>query len=281
MRASPRRRPSLDRWVCALALLASLAGWGNPAEAQRGRRGFRSNIGVNNDDFKQFNIPYDGRFTFVRLRFTPDRSGWGRGGGGGGFFNGVDYWWDHDYPRAEQHFSKMVDELTSISVSVDASNILSVLDPEIFQYPVAYVSEPGHWTQTDEEVEATRAYLLKGGFLIFDDFDTYDWINFEGQIRRILPNLRLVRLDASHPIFHSFFDIDSLEVFYDPYMRIPSSFWGVFEDNDPEKRLLLIANYDNDVGESWEWSNTGMIPIDLTNEAYKLGINYIIYSMTH
>jgi hypothetical protein len=259
------------------ALLAMLT---TPAEAQRGRgRGFRApDAGVGNSDFSAFNVPYDGRFTFVRLRFTPDYTGWGRGGG---FFAGVNYWWDHDYPTAERHFSTMVAELTAVSVTVDASNILAVTDPGLSQYPVAYVSEPGHWTQTDEEAAAFRAYLLKGGFAIFDDFTGQDWFNFELQMGRVLPELRLVRLDASHPIFHSFFEIESLEPFVHPMGRFPASFYGVFEDNDPTKRLLVIANYDNDIGDAWEWSDTGWVPIDLSNEAYKLGINYIVYAMTH
>ncbi len=100
-------------------------------------------------------------------------------------------------------------------------------------------------------------------------------------MRRVLPDHRLVRLDASHPIFHSFYEIESLDGYVHPYRGIPSSFYGIFEDNDPSKRLMIIANYDNDIGESWEFSDTGFIPIDITNEAYKLGINYIVYAMTH
>ena len=218
----------------------------------------------------------------MRLRFTPDRTGWG---GGGGFFGGVNYWWDHDYPRAEHHFSTMLHELTSIEVSIDGSEILAPVDSELCKFPIAYVSEPGHWRQTDAEAAALRAYLLKGGFLIFDDFSDrfsgWEWMNFQEQMQRVLPGYHLVKLDASHPIFHSFFDIDSLETFRHPYYGMQVQFWGVFQDDDPSKRLLAIINYDNDVGESWEWSDTGVIPIDITNEAYKLGINYIVYALTH
>jgi hypothetical protein len=143
------------------------------------------------------------------------------------------------------------------------------------------MSEPGYWTMTESEVEAFRSYLLKGGFVIFDDFAGSHWFNFEEQLRRVLPEHQLVRLDASHPIFHSFYDIETLDTFYHPLQGIPSTFYGVFEDNDPSKRLMLIANYNNDIGDAWEWSDTGWLPIDLTNEAYKLGINYIVYAMTH
>jgi hypothetical protein len=247
---------------------------------QERRRGFgRRSAPVSADvDFEAFNVPYDGRLTFVRLRYTPDWAGWG---GGGGFFGGVNYQWDHDYPRAERHFTKILTELTTIWVTLDASNILAVDDPELLRYPVAYLSEPGHWTQTDDEAAALRAYLLKGGFVIYDDFSGSQWFNFEEQLRRVLPEHRLVRLDASHPIFHAFYEIESLDGFVHPLRFIPSSFYGVFEDNDPTKRLMLIANYDNDIGDAWEFSDTGFIPIDITNEAYKLGINYIVYAMTH
>jgi hypothetical protein len=273
------RRTNSGVTFAGLMLALAVVGLGVvPLEAQRRPRTFvqpQAEAG----DFSAFNIAYDGRFTFVRLRFTPSYSGWGRGGG---TFGGVDYQWDHDYPRAERHLTKILSELTSIDPRQDSSNILALDDPELFKYPVAYMSEPGYWTLTDAEVEGFRAYLLKGGFVIFDDFREGQWANFAMQMRRVLPDHRLVQLDASHPIFHSFFEIETLEQFVHPYaFYLQSSFFGIFEDNDPKKRLMVIANYDNDVGESWEYSDTGFIPIDLTNEAYKLGINYIVYAMTH
>jgi hypothetical protein len=230
-------------------------------------------------NFEEFNVDYDGRFTFVRLRFTPYRTGYG---GGGGFFGGVNYWWDHDYPRAEQNFTTILDELTSISVTVRRSNILTVDDPALTKYPVAYLSEPGWWTITEREVTALRAYLLKGGFLIVDDFSGGDWGNFERVMRQVLPDVQFAELDESHPIFNSFYAIEALPR-EDPTDRRGRGaiYVGIFEDNDPTKRLMAIINYNNDIGDSWEWSDTGFIPIELTNEAYKLGVNYIVYAMTH
>ncbi len=250
----------------ALAALAALAAsTASPVAAQS--RGAT--------DYSEWNTPYDGRFTFVRLRFNP-LPGFS---GGGGFFGG-DLKWDHDYPRAERNFMKMMDELTYLEPYLGGGNILALDDPELFKYPVAYMCEPGFWTLTEAEAENLRAYLLKGGFLIFDDFVGYQWYNFAERILQVLPDARLVELDVSHPIFHSFFDIDALDHTH-PYFRAKSVFYGIFEDNDPEKRLMVIVNYNNDIGESWEWSDTGFIPIALTNEAYKLGVNYVVYSMTH
>jgi uncharacterized protein DUF4159 len=100
-------------------------------------------------------------------------------------------------------------------------------------------------------------------------------------MRRVLPQGRLVELDATSPIFHSFFEINSLD-FVQMYDRgVKATFHGMFEDNDPKKRLLLIANYNNDIGEYWEFSDQGYVPIDLSNEAYKFGVNYIVYALTH
>jgi hypothetical protein len=98
-------------------------------------------------------------------------------------------------------------------------------------------------------------------------------------MRRVLPELRWVQLDASHPVFHSFFEIDDLE-YLTSYNGYPT-YWGMFENNDPAKRLLAIANRDNDLGEYWEFSDTGYAPVDLSNQAYKFGVNYFIYGLTH
>ncbi len=98
---------------------------------------------------------------------------------------------------------------------------------------------------------------------------------------RVLPDARLVELEGSHPIFDSFFKIDPTALEHPFFLVEPPTYYGVFEDNDPSRRLMLIANYNNDIGEFWEWSDTGFIPIELSNEAYKLGVNYIVYGMTH
>ena len=175
----------------------------------------------------------------------------------------------------------MLDELTAVGPHLRSSNVLSANDPEIFKYPVAYLCEPGYWMVSDEEAESLRTYLLKGGFIIFDDFAGPDWYNFADKLQVVLPGHQLVRLDPSHPIFDSFFDIDDLNHEHPVYAGIQAEYFGVFEDNDPSKRLMAIVNYNNDIGDYWEWSDAGFLPIELSNEAYKLGINYIVYAMTH
>jgi hypothetical protein len=219
-------------------------------------------------------LPYDGRFTFVRLRWGADLPSSGRGG-----FASA---WNHDYPRAEQHLSAIIRELTFLDVHDDGNEILTLDDPNLFKFPIALMWEPGFWNLTDRETSSFRAYLQKGGFAVFEDFDgPAQWAHFEAQMHRVLPDGRLVRLDNSHQIFNAFFAIEDIDAIVHPMSRIRPSYYGIFEDNDPAKRLMVVANFDNDVPEYWEWSGQGLFPFDASNEAYKLGVNYMIYGLTH
>jgi hypothetical protein len=217
---------------------------------------------------------YDGRFSFVRIRY-------GAGGGlaAGRFEFRGEPPWAHDFPRADFNFLKILGEITFVQSFIDQGNIRMLDDPELTLFPVAYMSEPGFWTMTEAEMVGLREYLQKGGFVIFDDFRENHMYNLIAQMRRVLPEASFQRLDASHPIFHSFFEINSLDD-VPGYYGIPE--WhGIFEDNDPRKRLLAVANYNHDLGELWEFSDTGYVPVDLSNEAYKFGVNYVIYGLTH
>ena len=273
-----RRTVAAAAVLAGVTTLAAATGAGLGSEEEQRRRGRRREPPVSLD---APNTPYDGKFTFVRLQYGMGES---LGGfGGGGFRGGGLPPWAHDYPRAERNFMRILDEITGLTpfLGPTGGNILRLGDPELFKYPLAYMSEPGFWTMSEEEVLTLRHYVEKGGFLIFDDFRGGHWYNFEEQMLRLLPEGRLVELDVSSPIFHAFFEIETLDFvqFYGRGGR--PTFHGVYEDNDPTKRLLLIANYNNDIGEYWEYSDTGFTPIELSNEAYKLGVNYIIYSMTH
>jgi Domain of unknown function (DUF4159) len=219
-------------------------------------------------------IRYDGRFTLVRLRWAElpsPRDPYG-----------FQYAWSHDYPRAEQNLTAIIRELTYLDIHDDGNEILTLDDPDLFKYPIALMWEPGFWTLTDREAESFRAYLLKGGFAIFEDFDgTSQWANFKAQMHRVLPEGRLIRLDSSHQIFNAFFPIKDIDAIVHPMSHIRPSYYGIFEDNDPSRRLIVVANYDNDVPEYWEQSGQGLFPFDTSNEAYKLGVNYMIYGLSH
>ena len=229
---------------------------------------------------QEANTPYDGRFAFVRIRY----------GAGGGDIRGDrllgrggrEPMWSHDAPRAEHNFLRILEEVTSVWTSPDSRLILSADDHDLFRHPVAYIVEPGYWFPTESEVLALRTWLLKGGFLIVDDFRGEHRINFEAQMRRVMPAAKLMVLEGQEEIFDAFFHIA------DPYSLIPPYeqnlapvYLGVFEDNDPSRRLMVIANYNNDIAEYWEFSDYGYYPIDLSNEAYKFGVNYVMYALTH
>jgi len=217
------------------------------------------------------NQPYDGRLTFVRLRYT--MGFYGRRGG--------EPPWAHDYPTADTHVMKILNELTLARPRMDGSNVLSLADPELHKYPIAYMSEPGFWSMDEDEVKGLRAYLSKGGFIMFDDFRGQDFDNLQDQMRLVFPLGQWVELDASHPIFHSFFEIKDRHTMTPPYGGMPPLFYAMFENNDRNGRVMAMANVNNDLGEYWEFSDTGYAPVDLSNQAYKFGVNYFIYAMTH
>jgi hypothetical protein len=231
------------------------------------------------------NPPYDGRFMFARLKYTS--------GPGGYYYCGLPAW-AHGYAscrggnRAERSLMQIMTEISYLNPRIEEGGVFALDDPELFKYPLAYMTEPGFWTMNDKEAASLRAYLLKGGFIIFDDFrgdgqfnSGGGWQNFEGNIRRSFPELRPIQLDASFAVFHSFFEIDSLDIIPQSYDRGRPVLFGLFEDNDPKKRMMAVVNYSTDISDFWEFSATGFRPINESNEAYKLGVNYIIYGMTH
>ena len=189
--------------------------------------------------------------------------------------------WIHDYPRAERNLLKLLQETTLIGPGDDDYDVLTLDDPELMKYPIAYICEVGAWNPDALEAKGLHDYLLKGGFLIVDDFrGERDLDYFVRTFQRVIPGAQFIQLDGSHEVFDSFFEVDPHEVI-PPYGPRTPVWYGVFEGNDPTKRLMMIVNYDNDIGEYWEWSGTGFYPIDLSNEGYKVAIDYIIYGMTH
>jgi hypothetical protein len=253
----PRRRTII--WVAAVLAVILL-----PLTVAAQRRGF---FGFERRWGRYPNVTYDGRFTLVRTEY--------RG------FSG----WAADYPTMERNLSTILREITTIRPHVDGSDVYTFDDPALLRHPVSYLSEPGYWYPNDAEVEGLRQYLLKGGFLIVDDFHfRNEWAVFEAAIRRVLPSARIDRLTLDHPIFHTFFEIDTLKVPYPGYLGargLMGEFYGIYEDNDPRKRLMVIINYNIDLGDYVEWSAREIYDPRSTNEAYKFVINYVIYGLTH
>jgi hypothetical protein len=245
---------------------------------RRGSGGFGGYVGSPRPFHPQPNASYDGRFTFVRVSYETAPGGY--------WYRGLPAW-AHGYPIAEQHLMKIMNEISYLGARDQEIDVLPLDDPELMKYPVAYIIEVSWWTLTDREADALRVYIQKGGFVIVDDFKvTGDrgspgWAVFEANMKRVLPDARFVEMDESHPIFHAFFEIGSLADFPQAYNAGRPIFRGIYEDNDPGKRLQMIVNYNTDISQFWEWSGRGLRPVPDTNEAYKLGVNYIVYGLTH
>jgi uncharacterized protein DUF4159 len=255
---------TMPRWIRTVALLALTCVTvvsGQPISSGWGRRA----------------LPYDGQFTFVRLRWQSGKYGVRVSGEGPNM-------WLHEFPRAERNLMAILDDLTLVDAKTDGSLVLSLDSPDLFKYPVAMMWEPGYWRMTDPEADRLREYLLKGGFVIFNDFELDQWQNFEVQSRRVLPDARWIKLDGTHPIFGSFFRIEEIH-FTHPRNHHLSGFtpayFGLFENNDPAGRLMAIANYNTNLAEFWQVAGTGFFPVDSSNTAFKLGVNYILYGLTH
>ena len=219
--------------------------------------------------FRYRNAPYDGRVALMRARYQ-DHPGW-----------------SFDYPAMENNLARVLYDITSIRPNLEAADIVDFDDPQLFRYPLVYLSEPGFWYPTPTEAQGLRTYLQKGGFLIVDDFHyPNEWAVFEAAMRRVLPAARIDRLDATHSIYNTFFAIKSLDIPY-PGMSGPRAlkgeFFGIYQDNDPQKDLIVVINYNMDLGDYLEWSadpgnRYSLVP---TNEAYKFLINYVLYGLTH
>ena len=232
-----------------------------PLSAQRRRGGFGSAFRA------AAPIEYDGQFTVVRLWYP--------------YYGG----WSFDYPDMEQNLTLILNELTFMNARRDGSNIIRMDDPELMNYPIAYLSEPGYWYPTDSEAAGLREYLNKGGFLVVDDFHfDEEWRVFEAAMKKVLPDAQIDRLQVSHPVFNAFFAIKSLDVPYPGRLGesgLMGEFYGIHEENDPTKRLMVVINYNNDIGDYMEHSGRGWYAVAPTNEAFKFGINYFIYGATH
>jgi hypothetical protein len=180
----------------------------------------------------------------------------------------------------------MLKEFTGVQTSSDSHQNVDLQDPEIFNYPFLYFSEPGFMQLSDNEVKNLGEYIRRGGFIMADDFrepgmlpgDPDELEIFRHYLTRAVPEYKFVRLNVSHPIFHQFFDIDTLD--YDPPYNATfrPQFWGL---EDEHGRLCVIANYNNDLGDYWEDLDKGDAPLKPAVWATQLGVNYVIYAMSH
>lgn len=262
----------MSRARTALMLVLTILSVSSTVTAQRGFQRRQA------PELVMTQTPYDGRLVFARLKFET--------GPGGYYYQGLPAW-AHGYPRAENNLVRIIQEISKVRPHLNASNVMALDDPSLGKFPVAYMAEPDYWTMNDHEALALRAYVQKGGFIIFDDFRSdgrngfTGWDNFVTQVQRILPNAKFIDLDPSFPIFHSFFEINTFNIIPQDYDRGRPILRGIFEDNDPKKRMIAMINFNTDVSNYWEFSGTGYRVVSDDNEAYKLGVNYVVYALTH
>jgi len=209
----------------------------------------------------------------------------GEGGAGGGGS------WATDYPASDCKFMWGVERLSSVRVYDRTPHSVAIMDPELFKYPYLYVVEPGRMQLSNEEVERLREYMVRGGFMHFDDFwGLNERANVEYELGRIFPDKELRQLDMKEEIFHTFFDVHNV-------MQIPNvrngcdggPTWERPDDKEPriygikddDGRLMTVVTYNSDLGDAWEWMDQPCYPEAFSSQAYRMGLNFIIYSMSH
>jgi hypothetical protein len=262
------------------------------AQGGRRRRGWDWNREVRPEEMDRGGVPVwtnderfkDDVFTFVRVRYGSG-GGYGRRGGR----------WDTDYPDADLNFSYRLQELTSLKTDPNGV-VLDLTDEKLFDYPFLYLIEPGRMWLEDAEVEALRRYCLNGGFLMVDDFWGDDeWDIFYENIKRVFPDKEPLELPLEHEIFHCVYDLKKKP-------QIPSihSDWesGYTTDRpwdpscvevhyraiyDDKGRMMVIICHNTDVGDGWEREGLSHEYFKLFSEkwSYPMGINIVVYAMTH
>jgi hypothetical protein len=197
--------------------------------------------------------------------------------------------WSQDYPRADRHFAQAMRRLTRVNArSVEQPVNLDDGD-DVYNWPWLCAGEMGDWKLNDDQVERLRDYLLRGGFLMLDDFwGTEEWGRFVETMKAVFPDRPIVEIDNADAIFHSVYDLD------DRY-QIPGqwalargttyrndgykAFWrGIYDDHD---RLMVAMCFNSDVGDSWEWADEPRYDEKYSALGIRIGVNYVVYSMTH
>ena len=258
-----------------------------------GQRPFREYPGW---EYSDFPLPSDwrqpGEWVFARLMYPPFG-----GGGGYGYYRRRSFgdWrqggsnWTIDYPRSDRHISEAVRRLTRIHTrSVEQPVNLEEGD-DVYNWPWLYGVEVGHWELTDEQAAKLRDFLLRGGFFMCDDFHgTQEWAVFIASMHRVFPDRPIVDIDNADSIFHTIFDLDDrYQVPGAQFLRSGRTYeqdgyearWrGIYDDKG---RLMVAICHNMDLGDSWEHADNPQYPEKYSALGIRIGVNYIVYAMTH
>ena len=272
-------------WVLALAAATLLAP--GVAEAQRAFRVYPSFEGADAEAPlpPDWNVP--GELVIGRLMYPSS----GFGFFGGDWRQGGTSWTD-DYPRGDRTLVKMLRRFTRIKVRAVEQPVNLDDGDDVDYWPFIIVGLAQAWALTDSQAANLREYLLRGGFLFCDSFfGARNWAGFEESLRRVFPDRPIIDLTDDHPIFHTVFDLPHMTAVQIPNMnslmaggdgslaggRIPR--WrGVVDDSG---RLMVLIAFNNDVADAWQWADDVRYPAQQANLALRLGVNVVMYAMTH
>jgi hypothetical protein len=228
-----------------------------------------------------------GEWTFARLMYpeSPYAPRWRTGGewSDGGTS------WTIDYPRGDRHIASMVRRLTSVDARSVEQPVNLDLGDEVFYWPWLYVVEPGTWELTDEQAGKLREYLLRGGFLMADDFHgTDEWFVFEQSMRRVFPDRAIVDIPPGDPILHTIWDVDPAEQIPGAqFLRSGRTYeedgyeaeWkAIYDDNG---NIMVAICHNMDLGDAVEHADTPEYPESYSAQAMRIFGNYIVYALTH
>jgi hypothetical protein len=187
--------------------------------------------------------------------------------------------WSHNYPQSDLHLNDFLERTTRIDLEDSSFKIVELGSDEVFDYPFAYVSEPGEMELTDQEVINLREFILKGGFVLMDDFDgPWQWAQMASQVQRAIPESSFISLSIEDPVFQI---LNPMDDFQDMANYVPGgaiSYYGLFR---PNGSIAILAGHNNDLANFWDWYADGTMPLLPSTDAFRLGANAVIYAMTH
>jgi Domain of unknown function (DUF4159) len=225
-----------------------------------------------------------GEWTFARLMFPPGPLN-GYAGRDLDWHTGISLW-SQDFPRADRHFSLAVRRLSRIHVR-SVEQIVNLEEGDAYDWPWLYAVQVGEWGLTDRQGKLLREYVDRGGFFFADDFHGADeWREFETRIKRAFPESSIREIPDDDPIFHTVYDLnEKLQVPGRAHLRLgykndgKGAHWRAIYDE--KGRIIVAITYNSDIGDAWEYADDPLYPEPFANMAIRLGVNYIVYSMTH
>jgi hypothetical protein len=195
--------------------------------------------------------------------------------------------WTQDFPRADRHFAQAMRRLTRIHVR-SVEQPVNLDEGDAYDWPWLYAVQVGEWGLTGQQAQTLREYLLRGGFFMADDFHgAAEWGEFESRIRRAFPERPIVDIPDDDPIFHTVYDVtDRYQVPGQAHLRVGYKYadgkgahWrGIYDDKG---RVMVAISFNSDLGDAWEWADDPWYPAKFSDLAIRLGVNYVVYAMTH